>query len=337
MNGGYYDSDSGMNLLPGDPITITVTRVVQPATTTTVLSYISSQSVPATLPNGSPPPPHTTTWTTTSYAQAPSTTLSTLVQSSTASLPRTSTVSVGTGDLESGDSNQGLEPVSGSSAPKKVPSGVLIGVILACILVAFGVAVYVIRTRYVRRRQRLRKGWTSSKASHLSVAPEPKVSFSSSSPHAQQVAMLVKPKSERSPLTLDITETMPLAPPNSYGNESQSPVSATLTSSQSPVYGPPATKALGQPITTVVSTFITTLPDELAITVGESIRVLAEYDDGWALCLNSRGEQGMIPMECLDGRYSIVAESISGNRGAGGNLRRVSSLQPGSVGSVGRF
>jgi hypothetical protein len=262
-------------------------------------------------------------------------TFSTLGQSTTASLPRTSTVSIATGDRESGDSNQGLEPVSGSSAPKKVPSGVLIGVILTCILVAFGVAVYVIRTRYVRRRQRLRKGWTSSKVSHLSVALEPKVPFSSSPPHAQQVPMLVKSRS--SPLTLDITETMPLAPPNSYGNESQSPVSATLTSSQSPVYGPPATKAVGQPITTVVSTFITTLPDELAITVGESIRVLAEYDDGWALCLNTRGEQGMIPMECLDGRFSIVADSISGNRGAGGNLRRVSSLQPGSVGFLGRF
>ncbi|TEB09811.1 hypothetical protein FA13DRAFT_1050069 [Coprinellus micaceus] len=64
-------------------------------------------------------------------------TFSTLGQSTTASLPRTSTVSIATGDRESGDTNQGLEPVSGSSAPKKVPSGVLIGVILTCILVAF--------------------------------------------------------------------------------------------------------------------------------------------------------------------------------------------------------
>ena len=34
---------------------------------------------------------------------------------------------------------------------------------------------------------------------------------------------------------------------------------------------------------------ITTLPDELTITIGESIRVLAEYDDGWVLGMDARG------------------------------------------------
>jgi len=65
--------------------------------------------------------------------------------------------------------------------------------------------------------------------------------------------------------------------------------------------------------------FIPSLPDELSVTVGERTRVLALYDDGWALCANGRGEQGMIPQECLDRR---VASDEGDNR----NARRASSL-----------
>jgi len=47
-------------------------------------------------------------------------------------------------------------------------------------------------------------------------------------------------------------------------------------------------------------TFIPTLPDELSIRMGETVRVIAEYDDGWALCANAHDERGMVPLECLD-------------------------------------
>ena len=50
---------------------------------------------------------------------------------------------------------------------------------------------------------------------------------------------------------------------------------------------------------TVVNTFITDLPDELAVTFGQRLNVLAEYDDGWTLCADEKGEQGMVPIECL--------------------------------------
>ena len=46
--------------------------------------------------------------------------------------------------------------------------------------------------------------------------------------------------------------------------------------------------------------FIPSLPDELSISTGEMVRVLGEFDDGWAYCANGRGEQGMVPLECLD-------------------------------------
>jgi len=61
----------------------------------------------------------------------------------------------------------------------------------------------------------------------------------------------------------------------------------------------PASGSLPPESAAVVCTFIPTLPDELSIMVGETIRILSEYDDGWALCSNARGEIGMVPLECL--------------------------------------
>jgi len=61
-------------------------------------------------------------------------------------------------------------------------------------------------------------------------------------------------------------------------------------------FGPSLTKA------TVVNTFITGRADELPVAVGQKLNILAKYDDGWSFCVNERGEQGMVPVECL--RYS---------------------------------
>ncbi|KAF9076324.1 hypothetical protein BDP27DRAFT_1143408, partial [Rhodocollybia butyracea] len=46
-------------------------------------------------------------------------------------------------------------------------------------------------------------------------------------------------------------------------------------------------------------TFVPSLPDELTILNGEVLDVLSEYDDGWALCSNGRGDTGMVPLECI--------------------------------------
>ncbi|KAG6910287.1 hypothetical protein DXG01_011684 [Tephrocybe rancida] len=66
--------------------------------------------------------------------------------------------------------------------------------------------------------------------------------------------------------------------------------------------GPPSSPAPNKPAESakVRATFIPTLPDELSIGTGEMVRIHAEYDDGWALCANARGEMGMVPLECLD-------------------------------------
>ncbi|KAJ7720513.1 hypothetical protein B0H16DRAFT_1604483 [Mycena metata] len=49
----------------------------------------------------------------------------------------------------------------------------------------------------------------------------------------------------------------------------------------------------------VQATFGTGLPDELTIQSGEILHVLHEYTDGWVLCQNDKGEQGMVPSKCL--------------------------------------
>jgi SH3 domain len=71
----------------------------------------------------------------------------------------------------------------------------------------------------------------------------------------------------------------------------------------------------------VKMTFVSQLPDELAITPGETLNIRAEFDDGWALCANSRGKQGMVPLECLEGGGGQFA-----GRSHLRTMRRASSL-----------
>jgi hypothetical protein len=52
--------------------------------------------------------------------------------------------------------------------------------------------------------------------------------------------------------------------------------------------------------------FVPTRPDELQVEMGDRLRVLKEYDDGWASCVNMSAssdadqnqKQGMVPMAC---------------------------------------
>ncbi|KAI0070954.1 hypothetical protein K474DRAFT_1578590, partial [Panus rudis PR-1116 ss-1] len=63
--------------------------------------------------------------------------------------------------------------------------------------------------------------------------------------------------------------------------------------------------------------FLPSLPDELHITTGEVVRIVGEFDDGWALCANARGEQGVVPLECLD-RGAAAGNNGQQGLGVGG-------------------
>lgn len=106
-------------------------------------------------------------------------------------------------------------------------------------------------------------------------------------------------------------------PPMSYNN----PVSPMVTVGKGTVAGStPASAAKDN--ATVKSTFIPTLPDELSLTMGEMLHVLSEYDDGWALCANRMGEQGMVPLDCLDRRDHEVQDHRLSKRDSSLALKR---------------
>ncbi|EFI28319.1 hypothetical protein CC1G_13848 [Coprinopsis cinerea okayama7 len=247
-------------------------------------------------------------------------------------------------------STQVPEPVSGSTRPpSSLPSGAVIGIVIAGITLLIALIVYFVRRRYVQRRIRLRKDWAQSK----SLRPGPVTTPAFATPIAdtyasqrRQVAPFDDREPEqmqaRNPLAASLPPLVIPPPPTSYGMEytalspsarpipyatsappkSTSPTKKLLT----PVYGPPSAVLETPVVATVVSTFITTLPDELQITVGESIHILSEFDDGWAMCTNAKGEQGMVPLECLDNGGLVNPENVT--RTLGGNLKRISSLQP---------
>lgn len=85
----------------------------------------------------------------------------------------------------------------------------------------------------------------------------------------------------------------------------------------------PSVRAQHAPLEAMVKcTFVPTLPDELSITTGERIFIVEQYDDGWDLCANVRGERGMVPRECLE--HAPIDQPDIGWR----NVRRTSSLNP---------
>jgi len=113
------------------------------------------------------------------------------------------------------------------------------------------------------------------------------------------------------PLSVRIPSQHVSVPPISYNNDSVFQYSSTspVTSSPSVLTSPIYSAGLTPPSpysTTVVISFIPSLPDELTISIGETLRVLAGYEDGWSLCMNSRGKKGMVPNDCLEKSFSSM-------------------------------
>lgn len=124
-------------------------------------------------------------------------------------------------------------------------------------------------------------------------------------------------------------------PPMSYNNPA--PMN-TMSPTLQPALGAPAVALTpaGSNVATVRCTFVPNLPDELSITAGETIRVLNEYDDGWALCANERGEQGVVPVECFVRARPSNGQYPGQGTGDWRMSRRASSLN-GASGVVPRY
>jgi hypothetical protein len=111
------------------------------------------------------------------------------------------------------------------------------------------------------------------------------------------------------PKPLDLTVTPPalsIVPPSPAGTEfsvnSVSPGQPAAPSASAAAIA----AAGGPPISTVHRVqldFKPTLEDELELVAGQLVRLLHEYDDGWALCIRlDRSRQGVCPRTCLSAR-----------------------------------
>ncbi|TPX14022.1 uncharacterized protein E0L32_000416 [Thyridium curvatum] len=110
------------------------------------------------------------------------------------------------------------------------------------------------------------------------------------------------------PKALDLTlpPTLSAVPPSPAGTE----FSMTMVSPDQPAAPSASAAAIaaagGPPSSTVHRVqldFKATLEDEMDLKAGQLIRLLHEYDDGWALCIRlDRSQQGVVPRTCLSTR-----------------------------------
>ncbi|KAK0441061.1 hypothetical protein EV421DRAFT_1959767 [Armillaria borealis] len=154
---------------------------------------------------------------------------------------------------------------NGAVSKQTLPAGAIAGIVIAVVLVLVAVALILLRNRFMQRRRSRVSTWISRP--RLASAFDPASDTSSGMQFNQSGAMAT-------PLTM---------PSASWNNAGISP--GTIS---------PPSSAI------VKSRFIPSLPDELPISNGETVRILQEFDDGWALCANGREEQGMVPLECLE-------------------------------------
>ncbi|KAL8303078.1 hypothetical protein RB597_005289 [Gaeumannomyces tritici] len=102
-----------------------------------------------------------------------------------------------------------------------------------------------------------------------------------------------------------LRKDLPRPPDLTLDTPADAPTAAQQPGATSP--GGAAIAAAGGPPTSAVYRvqidFQPTMEDELELKAGELIRLLFEYDDGWALCIRlDRSKQGVVPRTCLSAR-----------------------------------
>jgi len=225
---------------------------------------------------------------------------------------------------------------AGGTESKSLPGAAIAGIVFGVLFFALAVGVLMFRARSIRRRSRKRQTWVSKpfmvSTTRTVLTDRPIVDgivAAASNPGAttgiggtNSVAATPAPRSN---LKIPRVKPPPLLllsvpGPESAGLDSGSGsnyfgashrLSAMTTSADSTTSSlmvqtnsaPPTIGATYGALTNVGVVrciFEPRLPDELRIRVGDAMRVLAEYDDGWGLCESGSGERGMVPLQCLD-------------------------------------
>ncbi|TVY87349.1 hypothetical protein LAWI1_G008454 [Lachnellula willkommii] len=113
-------------------------------------------------------------------------------------------------------------------------------------------------------------------------------------------------KRENGRKEMDFTKSGPLkSPPSPAGTEFS--INSDTTSAPAQTETGAAIAAAGGPANSTVHRvqldFKPSMEDELELRAGQLIRLLHEYDDGWALCIRlDRAQQGVVPRTCLSTR-----------------------------------
>ncbi|KAH8880296.1 hypothetical protein GQ53DRAFT_774310 [Thozetella sp. PMI_491] len=131
------------------------------------------------------------------------------------------------------------------------------------------------------------------------------------------------------PKALDLTKPVPPlgAIPASPAGTEYSMNFAAPGQALAPSAGAAAIAAAGGPAQSTVHRvqldFNPTLEDEMGLQAGQLVRLLHEYDDGWALCIRlDRSQQGVVPRTCLSTRPVKPKQPQGGPRGPPVNPQR---------------
>ena len=297
-----------------------------PAVTNTSDIIPSSSTSLSTLPPSSPPVPTTTDTpsrptTTSPVDQGPVFGITSVPSSLMTPPPDSVLTSSGSGTKKS----HGLS------------GGGIAGIVIALLVVLCAVAFFVFRNRRIQKRMARRVTWTTA------LSQSPNFDSLEKGPNHVPPTSSHEPTGtiERPPTDQGSAQGEAQAPVRNIARKpplpySPAPLTPPLQSYNNPPhvavpYVPPATastqgSALMQDLPMLVQkTFVPQLPDELAITPGETLYIRAEYDDGWALCANTRGKQGMVPLECLEGEGGQL--TAPSHVGSWRTSRRASSLR----------
>lgn len=221
-----------------------------------------------------------------------------------------------------------------SSSSKGISGGGIAAIVTILIIAFLGVVLFFVRKMYIKKRELKRGTWGAGAfAKRTDFIPEQgEKSYDNASGFMPGAGN--SPSSPFAPSAFGRDQT-PIAPPPMSYNNNFSPLSVTppsLSPGMGAAVGMERASATPTPTDALIKcTFIPSLPDELSIGTGETVRVVAEYDDGWAMCANARGEQGMVPLECLDqtkGRGSVGDIQQFQGQNDWRASKRVSSLQP---------
>jgi len=330
----------------GSAMTTTTTTATTAPTPSTIQSSSRALTSSSTTPSSSSAPSSVTTPSPSSVPFSPT----------TLSLPISPLTTYPAESVPTSPTSSPSPPASVNAVTSSgLSGGAIAGIIAGAVIVGAALIVFFVRKTYLRRRERKHMEWNGPSGLGGRVLDEPKPLPDISEPplsspqrnaplspfDAYGQSMYSTPVMHTQPPSIP-AYPVPTPPPVTYNNPA--PVAAYHTRLAPSTYNPgnttapavarvaagtgisstlPPVRAQHAPLEAIVKcTFVPTLPDELSITTGERIFVVEQYDDGWDLCANVRGERGMVPRECLE--HAPIGQPDIGWRNAG----RTSSLNP---------